>query len=286
MVAEIGVIDVAPAGGQVLFGLVGQEQRDESAGAERGEGGACQLLEEGDPGTKRNGIDAAVAVAPGTHGVVGRVAENQVAFARFPRKPVSYVVFPDLWTHGMEIIRKTATSHRFADVERGASPGHGIDDESPGRCVVVQGMGDDRRRDRARMRDAEGAIVPERPDVVGRRAKPRGEAVAPPQVFVSRMDRLGPGVEREQAAPGAGVAGPRDPPDGAGLAVEILASETDRAGDRGIRTTRQAFPTVGIPTLGNARPRRARETGGGWRAGSAAPRPRAAPRAASASRII
>ena len=150
----------------------------------------------------------------------------------------------------MEIIRKTSTSHRFADVKRGTTPGHGIDHEGPGRGVIVQDMCDDRRRDRARMRDAKGPIVPERPDVVGRRAKPRGEAVASPQVFVSRMDRLGPGVEREQAAPGTGVAGPRDSPDGPGLAVEILAPQTNRARDRGVRTTRQLFPTVGIPTLG------------------------------------
>src|SRR5438067_868447 len=65
------------------------------------------------------------------------------------------------------------------------------------------------------------------------------------------MDRLRPGVERREAAAGAGIAALRDPPEGAGLAVEVLAAEADRAGDRGIGATP---PIVGIPTLGRRGP--------------------------------
>ena len=45
------------------------------------------------------------------------------------------------------------------------------------------------------MRDAEGSVVLERPDVIGGGAETGGEAVASPQVFISRMDCLRAGVE-------------------------------------------------------------------------------------------
>ena len=234
VVTEIDVIEVAPAGGEVLLGLVGQQQRDVTSTSERGQRSLGQVLEESNPACQRNGVDATIAVATCTHRMVRRIAEDQVASVRFPRKPPPYVVLLDPWTCGVEVIRKTATSHRFADVERGTAPGHGIDDQSARRRVIVQGVRHDRRRDGARMRDAERSIVTKRPDIIGSRAKPCGEPIAASQVLVSRMNRFGPGVQRDEGTPGAGVARPRDAPDGAGLAVEVLASQADRVRDRGV----------------------------------------------------
>src|SRR4051794_19384288 len=101
------------------------------------------------------------------------------------------------------------------------------------------------------MGDAEGAVVLERPDVVGGGPEPRGEVVAAPQVFISRMDRLGAGVELAEGARGARVAPGGGLPDGAGLAVEVLAPEPQRPGDGGVAP---APPIVGIPTIGRLGP--------------------------------
>src|SRR5206468_6144705 len=137
--------------------------------------------------------------------------------ARFLRKTIPYVVCYDFGAYRGEIIREAPASHRIADVERGPAAGHRVDDEGAGGGVIVQGVCDDRGRDRARVRDAEGTVVPEWPDVVGSRSKPGAEAVAPPQVFISRVDRLGSRVQGRQAAEGTRVARPGDPPEGAGL---------------------------------------------------------------------
>ena len=111
----------------------------------------------------------------------------------------------------------------------------------------MEGVGDDGGGDRAGVGDAEGAVVLERPDVVGGGAEPRAEAVAAAEVFIGGVDRLGPGVELGDAAEGAGVAVAGGLPDGAGLAVEVFAAEPEGAGDPGVGTT---GPIVGIPTVG------------------------------------
>src|SRR3954469_12378198 len=90
---------------------------------------------------------------------------------------------------------------------------------------------DDGGGDRARMGDAEGAVVLERPDVIGGGAEARGEAVAASQVLVGREYRLCPGVELGDAAPSPRVAVHRHAPDGACLTVQILAADPDRQGD-------------------------------------------------------
>ena len=100
--------------------------------------------------------------------------------------------------YGVEIIRKAAASHRLADVQRGAAAGHRVDDQGTWGGVVMEGVADEGRRDRARVGDAESAVVPERPDVVRRRDGTRAEAVAAAKVLISRVDRLG---TRRRAAP-------------------------------------------------------------------------------------
>ena len=97
--------------------------------------------------------------------------------------------------YGCEVIRQASASHGLADVEGGPAAGHRVDDQGAGVGEVVEGVGDDRGRDRAGVGDAEGAVVPERPDVVGGRAEAGGEAVAAAQVLIGGVDRLGPGVE-------------------------------------------------------------------------------------------
>ena len=240
-------------------------------------------------------------VLPGQHGVIGRVAEDQVAAARLGGKAVADVVWPDLRTRWVEVIRQAATSHRLADVERGAAAGHGVDDQGAGGRVVVQGMGDDGRRDRAGMGDAEGPVVPERPDVVRRGAEIGAEAIAAAQVLVSGMDRLGPGVELGDAAPGPGVARPGQPPDGAGLAVEVLAPHAELLGDRRVgaapivRRCGSSSPHPSnrvVSDRRNSDTRRRRSTrrvaatpGGGWPAAARSASARQSSSRASASRI-
>ena len=135
---------------------------------------------------------------------------------------------------GMEVVSQASASHRLADVERGAAAGHGVDDQGAGGGVVVECMRHQRRRDGTGVGDAEGAVVPERPDVVRRRAEIGAEAVAAAQVLVRGMDGLGPGVELGDAALRPGVARAGQPPDGAGLAIEILAAHPEVPGDRRI----------------------------------------------------
>src|SRR4051812_26269809 len=61
------------------------------------------------------------------------------------------------------------------------------------------------------------------------------------------MDRLGAGVELGETGDRPRVAPARRLPDGAGLAVEVLAPEAERPGQGGVAPTP---PIVGIPTIG------------------------------------
>jgi len=90
----------------------------------------------------------------------------------------------------MNVIRETPASHRFADVEGGSSTGHGVDDQGARFGKVMERVGDDSGWNRAGMRDTEGSVVFERPDVIRGGTKARGETVASPQVFVSGMNRF------------------------------------------------------------------------------------------------
>ena len=136
----------------------------------------------------------------------------------------------DLRAGGMEVVGQASASHRLADVERGPAAGHRVDDQGAGGRVVVERMRHQGRRDGAGVGDAEGPVVPERPDVVRRRAEVGPEAVAAAEVLVGGVDRLGPGVELGDAAPSPGVARAGQSPDGPRLPVEVLASHARGAG--------------------------------------------------------
>ena len=125
-----------------------------------------------------------------------------------------------------DVIRQAFASHRLADVEGGASPGHRVDDEVARLGEIVERMGDDPGRDRAGMGDAEGPVVLEGPDVVGGRAEAGAEAIAASEVFVGGVNGLGPGVELGDSAHGSGVSRPGDQPDLAGLAVDVLPAHS------------------------------------------------------------
>src|SRR5262249_40680557 len=107
-----------------------------------------------------------------------------------------------------------------------------------------------------RVGNAEGPIVPERPDVIRRGPEIGAEAVATAQILVRSVDRLGPGVELGHAATSAGVARACQPPEGSGLAVKVLAAHPEVPCDRSIGTSAPRFlirtcvAIVGIPTFG------------------------------------
>ncbi len=173
LIAIESVVEVAVSGGQVLLSLVGQQEGDEPPGPERGEGAPGELAEEVDPCGQRGRRDALDGVPPREHRVIGRVAEDQVTSARFGRKILLYVELADVGTYRVKIIREAATSHRLADVERRPAAGHRVNDQGAGGREVVERVRHDGRRDRARVGDAEGPVVLERPDVVGGRPEPR-----------------------------------------------------------------------------------------------------------------
>src|SRR5262249_19081771 len=120
--------------------------------------------------------------------------------------------------------------------------------EIAGARVVVKHVSHDGRWNRAGVGYAKGAVVAKRPDVVRGRAKARAEAIAPAQVFISRVDALGPRVEFGHAAERSRVPFPGNAPEGPGLAVEILAPQPDRLRHGGIGPA--CGPSVGISTLG------------------------------------
>ena len=93
--------------------------------------------------------------------MVGRIAEDQVAVGRFGGKSSANIMCRDFRPDRLDVICQTTTSHRLADVKRCPAAGHRIDDESIGLGVVVEGMSDDRGRNRTRMRNTESPIVPE-----------------------------------------------------------------------------------------------------------------------------
>ena len=93
---------------------------------------AGEPVEEVEPGGQGGRVDPVASVVAGQHRVVGRIAEDQVASARFGRKAIVYVVCLDIGTHGMEVIREAAASHGRADVERRPAAGHRVDDQGAG----------------------------------------------------------------------------------------------------------------------------------------------------------
>ncbi len=198
---------------------------------------AGQVVEEGDPLGEWGGGDAVAGVLPRQHGVIGRVAEDQVAAGRLGGKTVADVVGTDLWAGWVEVVSQATSSHRLADIERGPAAGHGVDDQGVGERKVVEGMRDDRWRDGTGVGDSEGSVMPERPDVVRRGAKIGAIAVAAAQVLVRGMDSLGPGVQLGDAALGADITGPGQPPDGSGLAIEIFAADPELPADRRVGST-------------------------------------------------
>ena len=107
-------------------------------------------------------------------------------------------------------------------------------------------MRDQGRRDRAGVGDAEGPVVPERPDVVRRGAEVGPEAVATAEVLVGGVDRLGPGVELGDAASGPGVARWAIRQMAPGLPVQVLASHAEVPGDRRIGPAPRLAPDARI----------------------------------------
>ena len=100
----------------------------------------------------------------------------------------------------------------------------------------------------------------EGPDVVGGGAEVAAEPIAAAQVLVGCMDGLGPGVELGDPGDGPGVPLAGLLPDGAGLAVQVLASQADPARRSRRRCARGpcagigwSARCVGIPTLGRRR---------------------------------
>ena len=156
-------------------------------------------------------------VLPRQHRVIRRVAEDQVAASRFGGEAAADVVRTNIRTGRVEVVGEATATHRLADVERGSAAGHRVDDQGVGKRVVVKSMRNDCRRDRTGVGDTEGPVVPERPDVVRCWAKIGAEAIAATQVFVGRVDRLGPGVELRDAAPA------RTSPDWASRQMRALA---------------------------------------------------------------
>ena len=236
-----------------------------------------------DPVGKGRRLDAVSGVPSRQHGVVGRDRRRSGRIRSLRRKTV--ILRRVARISGRTGWRSYARHRRPIDSQTSSvvpPPAMGSTTRAPAGRVVVEGMGDDRRGDRAGVGDAEGAVVLERPDVIGGRAKPGGEAVAPAQVFISRMDRLGPGVELRPGCSGRGGRrsgrcarwrgpGGRDP--------------CRRARGRGRRS---ASVRPG-PDRRNSDDRRGSAVRN-WRrlasASSVAPRPRASASRASASRII
>ncbi len=160
---------------------MGSEEEEEIAARLKGQ--ECvlgELVEECDPFGEWCGGNRVWGVALGEHGVVGRVAEDQIAAVGLGWEAGADVVFSDIGASGVKVVGKAAASHGLADVDRGATTGHGIDYEVVGSGEIMESVGDDGRWDRARMRDSEGAIVAEGPDVVGCRLEVGTETMAPP----------------------------------------------------------------------------------------------------------
>ena len=146
-IAKKSVVEVAEAGGKVFFGLSGQEQRQAAAWLEGSEGVAGEVMEEGNPFRQRGAGDTVGGVLAGEHGVIGWVAEDEVAAGCFGGKAMADVVEADIGTGWMEVISQATATHRLADVERGSTAGHRVNDQGTGKRVVVECVCNDGRRD-------------------------------------------------------------------------------------------------------------------------------------------
>ena len=241
------MVDVFDADGEVFFGLVGEEEGHDSAGLEGGGGVARELVKEGDPIGKGEFGDAFFGVTVGVHGVVGRVAEHEVAVEGFGWVAAPYVMLTHIGTYRLDVIREAFATHCGAYVDGGAAARHGVDDPVAGLSEVVEGVGDDGGGDCARIGDTEGGVWAEGPDIVGGGFEIGGEAIAAAEVFVGGVDGFLSAVEKVEGGERAGVVGLRGAPDGTGLAVEVFAAEADGEGDALVGSARGDL-FVGIPT--------------------------------------
>ena len=144
----------------------------------------------------------------------------------------------DLRPRRLQVVGQAAAAHRLADVNRGSTAGHGVNDQAAGGRIVVQRVGDDGRWNRTGMGNAKGTVMPERPDIVRGGPEIGRESIAAAKILVGCVDGFGAGIKLSDAAAGAGVVFLSHLPDRPGLPIQVFAAQSQAAGDRACQCDR------------------------------------------------
>ena len=198
------MVEVSIARRQVFLGLRGEQQSQVTTWTHHGESPTGKLVQKRDPLVQGSRGDTVARVFACQHGVIRRVAEDQVAAACLGGEPGADIMRFDLRPRRLQVVGQAATAHRLANVNCGSTAGHGVNDQSAGGRIVVQCVSDDGRRDRTRMGDAKGTVVPERPNIIRRGPEIGRESIAAAQIFIRCMDGFGAGIKLSNAATARG----------------------------------------------------------------------------------